>query len=66
MDVDGHEWSDDEIRRFATGARDQHDPTKQGDVGFPGRCAHCNFTRHPCDTFDLASIVLALLDRKEG
>jgi len=54
----------DEVRRYALEERRIHDPEQQGDVGFPGRCAHCHFTRHPCSVYELATIVLALIDRE--
>jgi hypothetical protein len=54
--------SDDELRREAIATRDAHDPTKQPDNGYM-RCALCHYTRHPCDAYDMADIVLRLLDR---
>ena len=59
--VDQREWSDGEMREYATFARDQHDPSKQEGNGY-NRCEHCHYTRHPCDVYDLAVMVLALLD----
>ena len=51
------------MREFAEFTRNLHDPEKQQGQGqWPERCAHCHYTRHPCDVFDLASMVLALLD----
>ena len=60
--------SDDALRRYALETQRMHDPAQQGDViasiePFPGRCALCHYTRHPCDVYELASVVLALLDR---
>jgi hypothetical protein len=54
--------TDDELREYATFARDQHDPSKQEGNPYQ-RCQHCHYTRHPCDVHDLASAVLTLLDR---
>jgi hypothetical protein len=54
--------SRDDLRRFALHAQRMHDPTQQGDDAWPGRCAHCHYTHHPCDTYDLATAVLYLLD----
>jgi hypothetical protein len=51
----------DELRRFALGAQQQHDPAQQGDNPYE-RCEHCHYTRHPCDTYELATAVLQLLD----
>ena len=56
--IDGHEWSRSEMRSFAETLRDQHDANKQAHPY--DRCEHCSYTRHPCDTYDLASMVLAL------
>lgn len=36
-----------------------HDPLKQNE--YPGRCALCQFTRHPCDAYIAAEIGLELL-----
>lgn len=38
---------------------------QEGDsvASFLGRCMHCSYTRHPCSTYELATIILALLDR---
>ena len=54
--------SDDDLRRYALDAQAQHDPSKQDDNPYE-RCAHCHYTRHPCDVYDLATAVLQLLDR---
>jgi hypothetical protein len=51
----------DEMRAFATFARDQHDPANQEGNPYE-RCEHCHYTRHPCDVHDLAVMVLTLLD----
>jgi len=48
-----------ELTEWATAIRDQHDPHKQQN-GYE-RCQLCGFTRHPCDTYELASEVLRLL-----
>lgn len=53
----------DVLRRFALLVQREHDPAQQ-DAGYHGRCAVCGFTRHPCDTYSLASAVLDLLDGK--
>jgi hypothetical protein len=53
---------DEELRAFASFALAQHDPAQQEDNRYQ-RCEHCHYTRHPCDPFDLAFHVLALLDR---
>lgn len=52
---------DDELRMFATYMLNEHTPSGQGHSY--NRCALCGYTRHPCDTYDLAAHVLALLDR---
>lgn len=62
LSVNGHDWTDDELRRYAEGERDLHDPPQRDDNPY-GPCAHCNYTRHPCDIHDLASMALALLER---
>lgn len=36
-------------------------PAQQEDNGYE-RCAHCHYTRHPCSVYDLATMVLSLLD----
>jgi hypothetical protein len=54
--------TDDELRAYALDSQAQHDPSKQDDNPYE-RCAHCHYTRHPCDVFDLATAVLQLLDR---
>jgi hypothetical protein len=61
IEVDGTEWTLDEVRQYAESERDIHDPAQQEDNGYE-RCAHCHYTRHPCSVYDLATIVLALLD----
>lgn len=63
VDINGHEWTRQEMRDFASGARDEHTPANQPDNPYD-RCAWCHYTSHPCDTYDLASIVLALLDEE--
>lgn len=50
-----------QLREYATNVRDAHDATKQ-DHGYE-RCELCGYTRHPCETFDMASAVLVLLDK---
>jgi len=60
-------YTRDELRRYALETQRMHDPAQQGDViasiePFPGRCALCSYTRHPCDVYELASVVLELLD----
>lgn len=62
MIVNDVEWSDDEVRSYATQERDAHTPENQEHNGYE-RCALCHYTRHPCSVHDLASMVLALLDR---
>ena len=62
MIINDSEWSDDEIRQYATSERDLHDPAQQEGNGYD-RCEHCHYTRHPCDVYELATVVLALLDR---
>ncbi len=54
--------SDDQLRRYALESQRLHDPKRQEGNGYD-RCKHCHYTRHPCDVYELASIVLALLDR---
>ena len=58
--------SDDDLRRYALDSKRQHDPAlqaEQSDDAWPDRCALCHYTRHPCDVFELATIVLDLLER---
>jgi len=55
-------YDDDDLRGFALEAQLQHDPTQQDGNPYK-RCEHCHYTRHPCDVYDLATAVLALLDR---
>ena len=56
----------DEMRQFALGEKNLHDPEKQFEDNpknsFPDRCMLCSYTRHPCSTFELAEAVLYLLD----
>ncbi len=63
--VNGNEWSDDELRQYATEERDLHDPAQQEGNGYE-RCEHCHYTRHPCSVHDLASMVLVLLEKGRG
>ena len=58
--------NDDALRIEALAIRTAHDPEHQGDDAWPERCALCHYTRHPCDTYDMADQVLALLDRIAG
>jgi hypothetical protein len=57
-----HFMTDDELRRYALGSMKLHDPKQQEGNGYD-RCEHCHYTRHPCDVYELAQIVLTLLDR---
>lgn len=50
----------DDMRRTAIHAQRQHDPAFQQN-GY-NRCEHCHYTRHPCEVYDLATMVLFLLD----
>lgn len=45
-------------RAWAYEVRAQHDPAVQ-ENGYD-RCALCHYTRHPCDTYELADTVIAL------
>lgn len=63
MIVNDQEYTDDEMRQYAESERDLHTPANQEDNGYE-RCAYCHYTRHPCSVHDLASMVLALLDRR--
>lgn len=54
--------TDDELRRYALDTQRIHDPKFQPENPYE-RCAHCHYTRHPCETHDLATAVLQLLDR---
>lgn len=49
-------------RENAVYQRDAHNPSKQPDNPYD-RCALCQYTRHPCDTFDLATDWLRLYDQ---
>jgi hypothetical protein len=40
-----------------------HDPKLQEGNGYD-RCEHCHYVRHPCSVHELATIVLALIDRE--
>jgi hypothetical protein len=53
--------TDDELQDYAAGLQREHDPTNQKHNY--ERCELCGFTHHPCDVYDLATAVLALLDR---
>jgi hypothetical protein len=53
--------SRDELRKYALSLRSLHDPLQQPDNGY-NRCENCHYTRHPCDTYEMASAVLELLD----
>lgn len=53
--------TDEELREWAMSVAHDHDPEHQAHNYV--RCELCGFVRHPCDTFDLARAVLALLDR---
>jgi len=55
---------DPAIRAAVLETQQRHDPANQGDVGFPGRCALCSFTRHPCEIHELATLCLLLLDER--
>lgn len=56
--------NDDQLRRYALDEQRLHDPEQQDQsAAFPNRCAHCHYTRHPCDVHELATAVLWLLDR---
>ena len=50
---------------LAIEAQQAHDPAQQVDNGYE-RCALCSYTRHPCDVYELATIVLTLLGRLGG
>jgi hypothetical protein len=61
--MNGHTpMSDDDLRKFARAALNEHDPEQQPGNSYE-RCALCHYTRHPCDVYDLAHYVLVLLDR---
>jgi hypothetical protein len=62
INILGNDWTDDEMRRYALESCKLHDPEQQEDNGYD-RCMHCHYTRHPCDVFELAQMVLALIDR---
>lgn len=64
VNIDGVEWTDEQMRLEAMRARDDHDPANQEDNPYE-RCKWCSYTRHPCDVYVLASMVLALLDRSD-
>ena len=48
------------LRQHAEGIMHQHNPDNQRHNY--ERCELCGFTRHPCDLYDLAEDLLALLD----
>lgn len=60
--VDEPPYRRDDLRRFALDEQRLHDPAQQGADAWPDRCMHCHYTRHPCDVYELATIVLTLLD----
>lgn len=53
----------DDLRRYALDLQRVHDPAQQEGNGYE-RCEHCHYTRHPCEVYELATIVLALIDRE--
>jgi len=55
-------YTDDELRSYALDSLKLHDPKLQEGNGYD-RCEHCHYTRHPCDVYELAQIVLSLLAR---
>ena len=61
--ISGYDTAD-QVRRYALDEQRLHDPAQQGTDAWPDRCSHCHYTRHPCDVYELATIVLALIDRE--
>ena len=57
--IAGRDWTRNEMREFAMSVKNDHDPLMQGH-GYH-RCERCNYSRHPCDTYDLACMLLAML-----
>lgn len=53
--------NDDDLRRDMLHVQRAHDPANQ-DHNYE-RCELCHYTRHPCESYDLATTVLYLLDR---
>lgn len=55
--------TEDELRLYAVSLQNLHDAAQQTH-GYD-RCEHCDYTRHPCDTFEMATAVLELLTQTE-
>jgi hypothetical protein len=53
----------DQVRRFALDEQSIHNPANQ-DGNVYGRCMHCHYVRHPCSAYELATVLLAVLDRE--
>ena len=60
MMSDATPMNDEELRTFAAFMVKAHDPAHQNGNMYE-RCALCNYTRHPCDCYDMAAAVLRLL-----
>ena len=62
----GEQQTIESIRAEGTSMLDAHDPEKQAetapDQAFPHRCMHCHYTRHPCDAYLSAAVIIALCD----
>ena len=50
----------EQVREYALDEQHRHDPEHQ-EGNLYGRCAHCDYVRHPCTIHDFASIILAML-----
>lgn len=63
-------WTLAGARAFAADLKAEHAPAQQtmpdGTPNPYDRCAVCNFTSHPCDTRDLAALLIAALNRLDA
>lgn len=55
--------TDDELRQYAESVRETHNAERQEIGRKYDRCEHCGFTRHPCEVYEMAGSVIALLGR---
>jgi hypothetical protein len=55
--------NDHELSNLAIHCYEEHNPKNQNHNY--DRCCLCDFTRHPCETFELAEAILSLLKERE-
>ena len=53
-----------ELRSYAESVRDAHTPKLQDDNPYD-RCGQCQYTRHPCDTFEMADALIQFINLTE-